>query len=114
MAGSKGGLYASHIRGESAEFLDAVTEAIRIGEEGGAGVEIFHMKAAYYPNWGKDMASAIALVDAARARGVNVAADIYPYVQVAPALKSLPRTGCTLTVLKKRWSAFVIQRPVQN
>lgn len=80
VAGSKGGLYASHIRGESAEFLDAVTEAIRIGEEGGAGVEIFHMKAAYYPNWGKDMASAIALVDAARARGVNVAADIYPYV----------------------------------
>jgi N-acyl-D-amino-acid deacylase len=80
VAGAKGGLYASHIRGESAEFLDAVREAIRIGEFGGAGVEIFHMKAAYYPNWGKDMAAAIGLVDAARARGVNVAADIYPYV----------------------------------
>lgn len=80
VAGSKGGLYASHIRGESAEFLDAVKEAIRIGEEGGAGVEIFHLKAAYYPNWGKDMKEALKLIDAARARGVNVAADLYPYV----------------------------------
>ncbi|WP_262690079.1 N-acyl-D-amino-acid deacylase family protein [Kordiimonas aestuarii] len=80
VAGAKGGLYASHIRGESAEFLDAVREAIRIGEEGGAGVEIFHLKAAYYPNWGKDMKTALGLIDAARARGVNVAADLYPYV----------------------------------
>ncbi|WP_417460423.1 N-acyl-D-amino-acid deacylase family protein [Kordiimonas sp.] len=80
VAGASGGLYASHIRGESAEFLDAVKEAIRIGEEGGAGVEIFHLKAAYYPNWGKDMKAAIELIDAARARGVNVAADLYPYV----------------------------------
>ncbi|WP_417449410.1 N-acyl-D-amino-acid deacylase family protein [Kordiimonas sp.] len=80
VVGAKGGLYASHIRGESAEFLDAVAEAIRIGEESGAGVEIFHLKAAYYPNWGKDMKAALALIDAARARGVNVAADLYPYV----------------------------------
>ncbi|MFC3051618.1 N-acyl-D-amino-acid deacylase family protein [Kordiimonas pumila] len=74
------GMYASHIRDESSKFLDAVKEAIRIGEESGSGVEIFHMKAAYYPNWGKDMKAAVALIDAARARGVNVAADLYPYV----------------------------------
>ncbi|TNE66175.1 MAG: D-aminoacylase [Alphaproteobacteria bacterium] len=74
------GLYASHIRDESAHFLTAVKEAIRIGEESGAGVEIFHMKAAYYPNWGKDMQAAIGLIDAARDRGVNVAADLYPYL----------------------------------
>ncbi|WP_204601971.1 N-acyl-D-amino-acid deacylase family protein [Paremcibacter congregatus] len=76
---SYGGLYASHIRDESAKLLEAVSEAIRIGEESGAGVEIFHLKAAYYPNWGKDMGEALAMIAAARTRGVNVAADIYPY-----------------------------------
>jgi N-acyl-D-amino-acid deacylase len=74
------GLYASHIRGESAELLTSVAEAIEIGEKSGAGVEIFHLKAAYYPNWGKDMPAALKMIADARARGVNVAADIYPYV----------------------------------
>jgi len=80
VAAKYGGLYASHIRDESSKFLQAVEEAIRIGEESGAGVEIFHLKAAYYPNWGKDMASALDLIQQARDRGVNVAADLYPYV----------------------------------
>ncbi len=74
------GIYASHIRDESAKFLEAVSEAIQIGEESGAGVEIFHMKAAYYPNWGHDMKEALNLIQAARDRGVHVAADIYPYI----------------------------------
>jgi len=74
------GLYASHIRGESAELLTSVAEAIEIGKKSGAGVEIFHLKAAYYPNWGKDMPVALKMIADARARGVNVAADIYPYV----------------------------------
>lgn len=80
VAAKYGGIYASHIRDESSKFLDAVGEAIRIGEESGAGVEIFHLKAAYYPNWGSDMPKALAMIRAARQRGVNVAADIYPYV----------------------------------
>ena len=74
-----GGMYASHIRDESSQFLGAVSEAIRIGEESGAAVEIFHLKAAYYPNWGSDMQKALDLMQAARDRGVNVAADLYPY-----------------------------------
>ncbi len=74
------GIYASHIRDESSMFLEAVGEAIRIGEESGAGVEIFHLKAAFYPNWGKDMPKALELMAAARQRGVNVGADVYPYV----------------------------------
>lgn len=74
------GLYASHIRDESAKLLEAVSEAIRIGEESGAGVEIFHLKAAYYPNWGRDMKKALDLIAAARDRGVDVAADLYPYI----------------------------------
>ncbi len=79
VAAEYGGLYATHIRDESAGFLEAVAEAICIGEESGAGVEIFHLKAAYYPNWGKDMKKALGLMEAARGRGVNVAADVYPY-----------------------------------
>lgn len=74
------GIYASHIRDESARFLEAVREAILIGEEGGSKVEIFHIKAAYYPNWGSDMAMALELIQAARDRGVDVAADLYPYI----------------------------------
>lgn len=74
------GIYASHIRDESAKFLEAVAEAIRIGEESGAGVEIFHLKAAYYPNWGRDMAAALEMMKAARERGVHVTADVYPYI----------------------------------
>jgi len=81
------GLYASHIRDESAYLLDAVKEAIRIGEESGAGVEIFHLKAAWYPGWGKDMPKAVALIEAARARGVNVAADMYPYIAAGTGLE---------------------------
>ncbi len=74
------GIYASHIRDESAKLLDAISEAIRIGEESGAAVEIFHLKAAYYPNWGRDMKAALNMIKDARARGVNVAADLYPYI----------------------------------
>ena len=74
------GLYASHIRDESGELLQAVAEAIQIGEESGAGVEIFHLKAAYYPNWGHDMKAALQMMTDARGRGVSVAADVYPYV----------------------------------
>lgn len=81
------GLYASHIRDESAYLLDAVREAIRIGEESGAGVEIFHLKAAWYPGWGKDMLRALALINAARDRGVNVAADMYPYIAAGTGLE---------------------------
>lgn len=74
------GLYASHIRGESAELLTSIGEAIEIGEKSGAGVEIFHLKAAYFPNWGKDMRLALTMIEDARTRGVNVAADLYPYI----------------------------------
>jgi N-acyl-D-amino-acid deacylase len=56
-----------------------VNEAIAIGEKGGVKVEIFHLKAAYAPQFGKLMPKAVAAIAAARARGVDVAADLYPY-----------------------------------
>lgn len=79
VASKYGGIYASHIRGEGKELLTAVAEAIRIGEEGGTPVEVFHLKSAWQPGWGKLMPEVGRLVEAARARGVDVAADLYPY-----------------------------------
>ncbi len=77
MAG-RGGLYFSHIRGESATLEAAVAEAIRIGEEAGVGVQIAHVKAAGREHWAK-LDRALAAIDAARARGVDVTGDAYPY-----------------------------------
>jgi N-acyl-D-aspartate/D-glutamate deacylase len=79
VAAMHGGVYASHIRGEGKELLESVAEAIEIGEKAGLPVEIFHLKAAYQPGWGTLMTKAGALIDSARARGVDVAADLYPY-----------------------------------
>jgi N-acyl-D-aspartate/D-glutamate deacylase len=70
--------YVTHMRGEGAQLLASVAEAIRIGEESGRPVQVSHLKAAGKPNWGL-MAEAIALLDAARDRGVDVRHDVYPY-----------------------------------
>ncbi|WP_404713930.1 amidohydrolase family protein [Sphingomonas sp. MMS24-J13] len=72
-------IYATHMRDEGPKLIPAIEEAIRIGEEGGVKVEIFHLKAGYRAGWGKLMPEAIATVEAARARGVDVAADMYVY-----------------------------------
>src|SRR5207249_4239692 len=83
-----GGTYASHIRGEGKDLLEAIAEAIKIGEEAKIPVEIFHLKAAYKPGWGKLMAQAGQLVEAARTRGVEVAADQYPYTAGGTGLEA--------------------------
>jgi len=75
---SRGGLYFSHIRGESSMLLDSFTEAIRIGEEAGVGVQISHVKASGRDNWPK-IDAALRMFETARARGVDVAGDVYPY-----------------------------------
>jgi N-acyl-D-amino-acid deacylase len=74
----RGGLYFSHVRGESAMVEDSIREAIRIGEESGAGVQIAHVKVGGRENWGK-MDRVLRLIDEARARGVDVTGDVYPY-----------------------------------
>ncbi|HSL72381.1 MAG TPA: D-aminoacylase [Longimicrobiales bacterium] len=88
VAARYGGVYASHIRGEGAELAEAVAEAIAIGERAGLPVEIFHLKAAYRPGWGKLMQEAGRLIDSARARGVDVAADLYPYTAGGTGLEA--------------------------
>ncbi|HEX9975082.1 MAG TPA: amidohydrolase family protein [bacterium] len=73
-----GGIYHSHIRSESNQLLDAVKEAIEIGEKTGAAVHISHFKAINYKNWGK-VKDAAQLIEAAQARGLKVTADQYPF-----------------------------------
>jgi N-acyl-D-amino-acid deacylase len=79
VAAKFGGIYASHMRDESAKLLQAINESIEIGEQSGIQVEIFHFKGAYAPGWGKLVPEAGELIEAARARGVNIAADMYVY-----------------------------------
>ena len=87
-AARHGGLYASHIRGEGKEVVQSVQEAIRIGEEAGMPVEIFHLKVAYRPGWGSTMDSLRRVIEAARARNVDVAADMYVYTAGGTGLEA--------------------------
>ncbi|MCA9060367.1 MAG: D-aminoacylase, partial [Planctomycetaceae bacterium] len=78
VAGEYGGRYYTHMRNEGDQLLDAIDEALEIGRTGHTPVHIFHLKAAGQQNWGK-MPQAIAQIQAARAAGQQVTADIYPY-----------------------------------
>jgi len=89
VAGQYGGIYASHIRGEGKELVQSIEEAITIGERGGLPVEIFHLKAAYQPGWGRLMREAGEKIEQARGRGVDVAADIYLYTAGGTGLDSV-------------------------
>lgn len=89
VAGQYGGIYASHIRGEGKEVVQSVDEAITIGEKAGLPVEIFHLKAAYQPGWGKLMTDVGRHVEQARARGVDVAADLYLYTAGGTGLEAV-------------------------
>lgn len=73
-----GGVYITHIRSEGDKLLEAIDEAIAIGERAGVPVEIYHLKAAGKRNWEKAR-RAIERIEAARAAGQDVSADMYPY-----------------------------------
>jgi N-acyl-D-amino-acid deacylase len=88
-AAAHGGIYASHIRGEGKEVVQSVREAIAIGERAGLPVEVFHLKVAYRPGWGVLMDSIRIVVDSARARGVDVAADLYVYTAGGTGLEAV-------------------------
>jgi N-acyl-D-amino-acid deacylase len=80
VAGEYGGVYFTHMRNESHAVLDAIREAMAVGQGAGVPVHIYHLKAAGQENWPL-MADALALIDSARAAGMDVTADIYPYVR---------------------------------
>ena len=78
VAAGAGGRYISHIRSEDRWFWDAIDEIIAIGREAKIPVQISHIKLAMVPLWGQ-ADSLVRVLDAARASGVDITADIYPY-----------------------------------
>lgn len=80
-----GGMYISHMRSEGNRFEEAVDELLTIAKESGARAEIYHLKAAGEANWPK-MARVLARIDSARATGLEITADIYPYTAGATGL----------------------------
>jgi N-acyl-D-amino-acid deacylase len=74
-----GGVYITHMRSEADQVLEAMDEAIRIGREAGVPVEIYHLKAAGQRNWHK-APQMISKIDSARALGLDIQANMYPYV----------------------------------
>jgi N-acyl-D-amino-acid deacylase len=77
-AGRCGGYYIRHMRSEGDRLLEATDELIEISRRSGAPAEIFHMKSAGRDNWGKEDAF-IARIEAARAKGQRITADMYTY-----------------------------------
>jgi N-acyl-D-aspartate/D-glutamate deacylase len=82
------GLYATHLRDEGTGLLDAVREAIAIGERAGIPVQISHHKASGRAAWGL-VKESLGLIEAARARGVEVHADQYPYTAGSTVLSAV-------------------------
>jgi N-acyl-D-amino-acid deacylase len=82
------GLYTTHMRNEAAGLLDAVREALRIGEEGGVPVQISHHKASGKENWGR-VRESLWLIEEARIRGLDATADQYPYTSGSTILAAV-------------------------
>lgn len=84
-AAGKGGLYASHLRYDGLKLREGIEEALAIGERAKIPVHVFHIKVTGQKNVGR-MKEVIELVEAARARGIRVTADLYPYVASSTSL----------------------------
>lgn len=79
-AAKHGGIYSTHIRNEGLGVFDSVQEAIAVGERARLPVDVIHLKIADQKNWGR-MKEVCQLIQAARDRGVNVQANVYPYTR---------------------------------
>ena len=88
-----GGVYITHVRNESEQLLEGIGEAIEIGRRSGCIIEIYHLKASGQPAWPL-MPQAIRMIDEARAEGLDITADMYPY----------PASGTGLNVLVPDWA----------
>jgi len=87
-AAAKGGVYASHIRNEGDSETQALNEAFRIGREANIPVQIFHLKVSGKQNWGK-MPQVVDAIEQARASGIDVTANQYPYIASATSLGAI-------------------------
>ncbi len=87
VAAAYDGLYTSHMRSEGNQLLEAVDEILTVARTSGVRAEIYHLKAAGKSNWSK-MDEVIAKVEAARAEGISISADMYNYIAGATGLSA--------------------------
>ena len=88
VVGRHNGLYITHMRSESDKLFEGLEEALSIGRRADLPVEIYHLKASGTANWHR-MPSTIARIEEARAQGLDVTADMYPYDASGTGLSSL-------------------------
>jgi N-acyl-D-amino-acid deacylase len=93
IVGAHGGVYIVHLRSEGDGFLEALDATIQLSQNSDCPVEIYHLKASGERNWHK-METAIARIAQARAEGVDITADMYPYIA----------SGTGLSVLIPHWA----------
>jgi N-acyl-D-amino-acid deacylase len=85
IAARYGGVHLTHQRSEGNRIFESLQEVFTIAEKAGVPTEIWHLKTAYKANWGK-MGEVLARLEAARARGIDVTANQYPYVRASNGL----------------------------
>ena len=110
-------LYASHIRSEGSYLIESIKEAIKIGKNSGARIQVSHLKAMGRKNWGK-VNKALELLQQARLAGVHIYADQYPYTasstKLMQLLPSKLREGGTAQILQRLSNddmrKYIIQR----
>ena len=103
-AAASGGIYITHQRSEGNKVFESVDEVLTIAEQANIPAEIWHLKTAYKANWGK-MPEVLRRIEAARAKGLRVTANIYPYDRASNGLDAcLPiwvREGGTAAMLTR-------------
>lgn len=103
-AAAAGGIYITHQRSEGNRVFESIDEVLTIAEQAKIPAEIWHLKTAYKANWGK-MTEVLRRLEAARAKGLRVSANIYPYDRASNGLDAcLPvwvREGGTEPMLKR-------------
>jgi N-acyl-D-amino-acid deacylase len=104
VAATYGGIYITHQRSEGNTIFESLDEVFTIAERADIAAEIWHLKTAYRANWGK-MPEVLRRIDAARARGLRVAANVYPYNRASNGLDAcLPvwaREGGTEALIRR-------------
>jgi dihydroorotase/N-acyl-D-amino-acid deacylase len=85
VAASYGGIYITHQRSESGRIFESLDEAFAIAEQAGIPAEVWHLKTAYKANWGK-MPAVLEKFETARAQGLDVSANLYPYDRASNGL----------------------------
>jgi N-acyl-D-amino-acid deacylase len=85
VASSYGGIYLTHQRSEANQLFESLKEVFTIAEKAHIPAEIWHLKVAYKANWGK-MAEVLARIEDARAKGLDITANQYPYIRASNGL----------------------------